>query len=85
MDDFGSYKIHLWVLTLVDDPESLYTEWAKHAAWRARGRLDTLLAELPFNSDAKIVAGRLEDAIKDVSQAISEMRDEGEHQMHHYE
>jgi hypothetical protein len=72
-------------LTLVDDPESLYTEWAKHAAWRARGRLDALLAELPFNSDAKIVACRLEDAIKDVSQAIAEMRDEGEHQMHHYE
>jgi hypothetical protein len=72
-------------LTLVDDPETLYTEWAKHAAWRARGRLDHLLAELKFNPDAKQVAIELEEAIKDVSQAIEEMRDDGDHQMHHYE
>ena len=72
-------------LTLVDDHETLYTEWAKHAAWRARGRLERLLTELQFNPDPKQVAIELEDAIKDVSRAIEEMRDEGEHQMHHYE
>jgi hypothetical protein len=72
-------------LTLVDDPQVLYTEWAKHAAWRARGRLDNLLAEIPFNPDAKQVAMLLEEAIKDVSQTIEEMRNDEEHQMHHYE
>jgi hypothetical protein len=72
-------------LTLVDDPECLYAEWAKHAAWRARSRLDTLLNELSFTSDRKAVAAMLEEAIKDVSDAIQEMKDDGEHNMHHYE
>ena len=72
-------------LTLVDDPQTLYTEWARHAAWRARGRLDRLLAEISFNPDSKQVAMILEEAVKDVSQAIEEMRDDGEHHMHHYE
>ncbi len=72
-------------LTLVDDPECLYTEWARHAAWRARGRLDTLLDELSFTSDRQAVATSLERAIEDVSLAIRQMRDQGEHKMHHYE
>lgn len=72
-------------LRLVDDPETLYTEWAKHAAWRARNRLDNLMNELSFNPDGKQVAAQLEEAIKDVSNAISEMTDDGEHHMHHYE
>ena len=72
-------------LTLVDDPETLYTEWAKHAAWRAQGRLQTLLKELSFSSDRKAIAAQLEDAIKDVSSAIDEMRDDNAHELHHYE
>ena len=72
-------------LRLVDDPETLYTEWAKHAAWRARNRLDNLMNELSFNPDGKQVAAQLEEAIKDVSNAISEMADDGKHHMHHYE
>lgn len=72
-------------LTLVDDPEVLYTEWAKHAAWRARNRLDRLIEELNFSPDRKEVATRLEHAIVDVAQAIDDMQDDGEHQLHHYE
>ena len=72
-------------LTLVDDPETLYTEWAKHAAWRAQGRLNTLLSELAYTSDRKAIATQLEDAIKDVSAAITEMRDDSAHELHHYE
>ena len=60
-------------------------EWAKHAAWRARNRLDDLIVELPFSADRKQVAAQLEEAVKDVSIAISEMTDDDEHQMHHYE
>ena len=33
-------------LMLVDDPNTLYAEWAKFAAWRSRGRLGSLLDEL---------------------------------------
>ena len=72
-------------LTLVDDPECLYTEWAKHAAWRARNRLDKLINELSFTSDPRMVASAMENAVEDVNTAIEEMRDEGDHIMHHYE
>jgi len=72
-------------LTLVDDPECLYAEWARHAAWRARNRLDNLINELSFTPDREAVATALEDAVKDVAAAIEEMRDDKEHSMHHYE
>lgn len=72
-------------LRLVDDPEALYTEWAKHSAWRARSRLDALIKELDFTADPKAVAASLEQAIADVSQSIADMRDDGDINMHHYE
>ena len=72
-------------LTLVDDPQALYAEWARHAAWRARSRLDTLLNDLEFSNDRLAVAKQLEDAIVDVQQTIEDMSDLGEHQLHHYE
>jgi len=72
-------------LRLVDDPQALYTEWAKHAAWRAQNRLNSLINNLSFTADQKVVAAKLEDAIKDVSDAIADMRDDSEHNMHHYE
>ena len=72
-------------LVLVDDPECLYSEWAKHAAWRARGRLDHLLNELAFSANPKEVASALQHAIKDVTEAVDQMQDNSEHKMHHYE
>lgn len=72
-------------LTLVDDPECLYTEWAKHAAWRTKGRLQNLIDNLDFTSDRLSVADSLETAIHDISATIQDMRDQGEHKMHHYE
>jgi len=72
-------------LTTVDDPQVVYTEWAKHSAWRAKGRLDTLLNQLAFGTDSDIVANELELAIADVTKTISEMRDQNAHEAHHYE
>ncbi|MBX2879455.1 MAG: hypothetical protein KTR32_05945 [Granulosicoccus sp.] len=72
-------------LTLVDDPEALYVEWARHSAWRARNRLDSLINELEYTADRKAVAASLEHAIADVSQSIIDMRDDDDHVMHHYE
>lgn len=71
-------------LKLVDPPEALYAEWARHAAWRGKTRLEKLLNELEFTSDHELVSARLEDAIADVQQAIVEMKQE-EVEMHHYE
>ncbi len=72
-------------LTLIDPPEALYAEWARHAAWRTSGKLNTLLDDLEFNSDPQVIAGKLEEALVDIHQAIADMRDDGEHEMHHYE
>lgn len=58
----------------VDDPECLWTEWAKFAAWRTQGRLSDLIEELPFTNDRDAVVAELEASIADVSRAIEEMR-----------
>jgi hypothetical protein len=72
-------------LTVVDDAACLYTEWAKHSAWRARDRLDRLIEQMNFSSDRLGIADALDHAIEDVQQAVRDMRDTGEHKMHHYE
>ena len=61
-------------LISVDDPEVLYAEWARFAAWRAKGRLEALLEGLEFTSDHEAVATRLESAVADVERAVAEMR-----------
>ena len=71
-------------LKLVDPPEALYAEWARHAAWRGQSRLSALLDDLEFTTDHEMVAARLEEAIADVQQAIVEMKQDNI-EMHHYE
>ncbi len=68
----------------VDTPGALYTEWARHAAWRARNRLDTLIRDLPFDQDPAAVIDELERAIADVSEAVDDMR-AGPKPAEHYE
>ena len=70
-------------LMVVDDPNVLYTEWAKMAAWRAQSRLATLIDELDFVGDKESVASTLERAIVDAQRAIDEMR-AGPDEIHHY-
>lgn len=70
-------------LFVVDDHEVLFTEWAKMAAWRARGRLSTIIDTLPFTSDKDAVVAELESAIADVQRAVDEMR-AGERRAEHY-
>ena len=72
-------------LMLIDDPNCLYAEWAKHAAWRARHRLASLEAEMQFSSDREQIARALEDAVKDVNDAIREFRSVEKREMMHYE
>lgn len=68
----------------VDDPKTLYTEWAKSVAWRSASRLEGLVARSGFSSDVGAVAAELEWAIADVRQAIDEMR-AGQVATEHYE
>ncbi len=70
-------------LIIVDDHESLWTEWAKTAAWRAHGRLQSLIDGLEFTSDRDSAVAALEAAVGDVQRAIDEMR-AGERMTEHY-
>ena len=70
-------------LIVVDDPEALYTEWAKFAAWRSQGRLERLIDELAFGVDPGAVAAELDAAVTEVTRAAAEMR-AGAGQMKHY-
>ncbi len=67
----------------IDDPETLWTEWAKFAAWRSKDRLAHLIDELEFTSDRDTVITQLESAIDDAQRAIAEMR-AGEQGLLHY-
>jgi len=66
------------------DPEGvLYTEWAKMAAWRSAGRLQSLIDELPFTDDRDWIIGQLESAIAEVRTATTEMQS-GQRPAKHY-
>jgi len=71
-------------LFAIDDPAAIYTELARHAAWRAQGRLGALIETLPYNSGPAEVVARLEAAVEDVSRAIDDMR-AGPREAEHYE
>lgn len=58
----------------VDNPDLLWAEWGRFAAWRAHDRLTRVMATTAAGDDAETVIARLEDAVGDVNRAISEMR-----------
>lgn len=58
----------------IDDPNTLYTEWARTAAWRSSQRLQRLIDELPFTDDVDRVAAELRAAVADVDRAAAEMQ-----------
>ena len=68
----------------IDDPAVLYTEWAKHVAWRAQGRLEMIIEAQQFGQDNDVVIAQLEAAIADVVEAIGDMR-AGPREAEHYE
>jgi len=69
----------------IDDPAFLYTDWARHAAWRAAGRLQTLVEQLPYGVDGTEAAGHLRLAIADVESAIADIEAGAPSRIHHYE
>jgi hypothetical protein len=68
----------------VDDPAVLYTEWARHAAGRARGRLAHVIDDLEFGIGPDDRAA-LESAVEDVARAVAEMSAQPPDEIHHYE
>ena len=68
----------------VDDESHLYTEWVKHVAWRAEGRLAALVETAGFGLDRDVAIAELEAAVADVTRAVADMR-AGERDAEHYE
>ena len=68
----------------IDDDAVLYAEWARHAAWRATGRLEDLLDDLDFGVGPEEASARLEAAVEDVTRAVADMR-AGPREAEHYE
>jgi hypothetical protein len=71
-------------LRVVDPPDIILPEWVRHKAWRARGRLDKLLADLPFTGDRATLVGLLKDAMADIDAAIRDLEDDREAREHYY-
>ena len=68
----------------IDDPASLYTEWAKHTSWRTQNRLRKIIDPMVFDKDPKQVLDKLESAAKDLLQTIDDMKS-GPREAQHYE
>jgi len=68
----------------IDDPSSLYTEWAKHASWRTQNRLKKIIDPMAFDHDPKEVLDKLESAAKDLVKTIDDMKS-GPREAQHYE
>ncbi len=68
----------------VDDEAHLYTEWARHVAWRAEGRLASLVESVEFGLSREAAIETLTSAIADVTRAIDDMQ-AGRRDAEHYE
>ncbi len=71
-------------LSVVDPHHVLFTEWARHKAWLSMGRLQTLVDEIPFTDDKRVITHYLRDAIRDVETAISDINDTDNASMSYY-
>lgn len=56
------------------DPRVLLTEWARHKAWRSSRKLHNLATALPFTGDRDAICAALREAIRDVEDAIADIR-----------
>ncbi len=71
-------------LTLVDPHHVLFTEWARHKAWLAIGKLNEMTADIPFTDDREVITSYLKCAIADVETAIGDLENIDDASMIHY-
>ena len=84
LDTDGDMQSRLVDLREVDDPDVLYYEWTRFAAWRAKSRLESLIGSVGFGITADEAAANLERAIEDATTAIAQLRS-GRIAIDHYE
>ena len=71
-------------LKVIDPHHLLFTEWARHKAWIAQGKLERLIDELEFTDDRQLIINQLKQAVVDVETAINDLSDDAEVTMIHY-
>jgi hypothetical protein len=69
----------------VDPPEILFSEWARYKAFLSERRLKKLMKELPNTQDKNQICMELRKAIRDVEEAILEISDPTDAQLHFLE
>lgn len=69
----------------VDPPEILFSEWARYKAFLSERKLRKLMNELPNTQDKNQICMELRKAIRDVEEAILEISDPTEAQLHFLE
>jgi hypothetical protein len=74
LDTAAEMQSRLVDLREVDDPDVLYYEWCRFAAWRAKSRLESLIDLVGFGVTAEEAAALLESAVEDVTTAVSQLR-----------
>ncbi|MDH3294653.1 MAG: hypothetical protein OER95_10090 [Acidimicrobiia bacterium] len=84
LDAASDAQSRLVDLRVVDDPEVLFYEWSRFAAWRAKTRLETLIDSVGFGLTASQAADLLEKAIEDVTVAVAQLRSDDQ-AIDHYE
>jgi hypothetical protein len=68
----------------VDDPEVLFTEWTRFAAWRTTARLQALIDGIGFGIRPDEAAAALTEAVHEALAAAEEMQ-RNDHRTEHYE
>jgi hypothetical protein len=71
-------------LKKVDPHHVILTEWARHKAWLTRGRLDRLIAELPFTDDRAALVAALKAATAEIDAAIADIERDKVLELVHY-
>lgn len=69
----------------VDPPEILFSEWARYKAFLSQRKLAKLMEALPNTEDKNHICMELRKAIRDVEEAILEISDPTEAQLHFLE
>lgn len=71
-------------LYLADPPHIAASEYARHAAWVGRERLQAFIDESIYSADRSAIAAKLECVAAYLSQAGTDIREAGNAQMEHF-
>lgn len=69
---------------LLDDPDLLYTAWARYKALLAKKKLQNFIENVPFTDDTSQICREFKRSIRDVEEAMLELSDPREGRLIQY-